>query len=209
MVHEFALQSWCKTWTDLGAQPGDEGLHRRLVACWSERHRHYHTLQHLGECLAQFEEVCHDARHPGEVGLGLWFHDAVYDPTRDDNEARSAQWARDSALQAGLHAQVAHRVHDLVMATRHQAPPRTSDERLLVDADLSILGAEPERFDESGEQIRAEYSHVPDEQYRLGRRRILDGFLARARIYSTDYFYSRLEARARENLRRALARLGA
>jgi predicted metal-dependent HD superfamily phosphohydrolase len=36
----------------------------------------------------------------------------------------------------------------------------------------------------------------------------LQSFLARPRLYSTDYFHSRLEQRARENLRRALTRLG-
>ena len=44
--------------------------------------------------------------------------------------------------------------------------------------------------------------------YRAGRRRVLGEFLARPRLYSTDYFYSRYERQARENLSRTLARLG-
>lgn len=199
--------SWLRTWQELGA-PAPEGLYERLMGCWNENHRQYHTVQHLRECLAQFAAVRHEAKRPAEIELALWFHDAFYDPRRDDNELLSAKWARSSVLQAGLPEDVADRVHALVMATRHEAVPEDADAQLLIDVDLSILGAEAERFDQSDEQIRAEYAHVPDEEFRQGRKRILSGFLARPRLYSTEYFHAALEQRARDNLRRALARLG-
>jgi predicted metal-dependent HD superfamily phosphohydrolase len=201
------LSSWRAVWQELGARSADEALYEELIACWSETHRRYHTLQHLRECMARFDPVRGMARCPAEVELGLWFHDAFYDPRRSDNEERSADWARESVLRAGLPAEVAERVHALVMATRHEAAPSDPDAQLLVDVDLSILGADAARFDESDRQIREEYAHVPEEEFRAGRRRILGEFLARPRLYSTERFYSALEARARENLQRALARL--
>ncbi len=203
------LQAWRAMWQELGAQAVDEQLHHRLIGCWSEAHRHYHTLRHLRDCLGTFEAVRGSALRPAEVELALWFHDAFYDPRATDNEQRSADWARASALQAGVPAEVAGRVHALVMATRHEAAPTEADAQLLVDVDLSILGAAPERFDESDRQIRAEYAHVPEEDFRAGRGRILRGFLERPRIYSTQHFHSALEQRARSNLQRALARLAA
>ncbi|MGZ5786919.1 MAG: HD domain-containing protein [Ramlibacter sp.] len=205
MSIDFA--SWRQAWQDAGAAQADEGLHRGVIACWSEPHRHYHTLQHLGECLALFGETREMAGRPGEVALGLWFHDAFYEPRRDDNESRSADWARSCIVKAGAGVEAADRVHALIMQTRHQAAPQGADAQLLVDIDLSILGATAQRFDESDLQVRAEYSHVADAAYREGRRAILQGFLARPRLYSTDYFRSRFEERARENLHRALARL--
>lgn len=201
-------KSWQRSWRELGQADADEALYHRLVECWSEKHRHYHTLQHLDECLDLFEKVRHTARRPGEIELALWFHDAFYDPKRDDNEERSAEWARGCVLQAGLPAESAQRLHALVMATRHEAVPEDADAQLLVDVDLAILGSDPARFDESDEQIRREYAHVPEDEYRAGRRRVLGEFLARPRLYGTDYFYSRYESRARENLSRTLARLG-
>jgi predicted metal-dependent HD superfamily phosphohydrolase len=99
-------------------------------------------------------------------------------------------------------------VHALILETRHRAAPQGADAQLLVDIDLSILGALPQRFDESDLQVRAEYAHVPDAAYCEGRRAILQSFLSRPRLYSTDHFHLRLEQRARDNLRRALARLG-
>ena len=200
---------WRDTWQELGVGSADERLYERLIACWAEPHRRYHTLHHLRECLDTFDEVRGQAQRPGEIGLALWFHDAFYDPRRPDNEERSAQWARDAVLKAGLVPDIADRVHALVMATRHEAVPDEPDARLLVDVDLASLGADASRFDNDDQQIRAEYAHVPETEYRAGRCRVLGNFLARPRLYSTDYFHAALEDRARDNLRRAIARLSA
>jgi predicted metal-dependent HD superfamily phosphohydrolase len=201
--------SWAQMWQSLGARDADQGLHRQLVARWSEKHRHYHTLQHLRECLDHLAQAQGLARRPAEIAAALWFHDAFYDPRRSDNEERSAQWARECALNAGIAPDVAERLHAMVMATRHQEIPDDADARLLVDIDLSILGSEPVRFEESNSQIRREYAHVPDSDYRAGRMRVLRGFLDRPRLYSTEHFHAMLEARARDNLQRELAALAA
>jgi predicted metal-dependent HD superfamily phosphohydrolase len=199
--------TWSAFWRQLGARDGGEDLHRRLVACWSEQHRHYHTLQHLRECFEHFEAARVDAIEPAQIAIALWFHDAFYDPKRDDNEERSAGWARDAALQAGIPPATAQRLHAMVMATKHEAMPEDADTKLLVDIDLSILGADAARFDESDVQIRREYAYVPEAEWKVGRRRVLRGFLDRPRLYGTERFHAMLETRARENLQRALARL--
>ena len=172
------------------------------MAAYAEPQRHYHTQQHLGECLSAFDGACALAEHPAEVEIALWFHDAIYDIKGHHNEQRSADWARDALRDAGVDTGSAQRVHDLVMATRHTAVPSGQDERLLVDIDLSILGAERARFDEYEQQIRREYAYVPGFLFRRKRREILTGFLDRPAIYSTPHFHDRLEARARDNLRR-------
>lgn len=202
----IGLDSWQRLWGELGAASASGGLLNQLVAAWGERQRHYHTLQHLRECLAHFEAASMLARRPAEVELALWFHDAVYDPQQDDNEQRSADWARASVRAAGCAPGVADRVHALVMATRtHAYAGDDPDTRLLLDIDLAILGAAPARFDEYQRQIRREYAHVPDDVFRERRAQVLRGFLARPRIYLTDAFHDALEARARQNLHRSCA----
>jgi predicted metal-dependent HD superfamily phosphohydrolase len=201
------LAAWRATWTELGAAQPDDALHQQLIACWSEPHRRYHTLQHLMEIMVQFDGARELARRPAEIELALWFHDAFYDAQRDDNEERSAQWARDTVRKAGLAEDVAQRLYALVMATRHEEIPTDADAQLLVDVDLSILGAETARFEQSNAQVREEYAHVPEKEYRQGRRRVLRSFLDRPRLYNTDKFYAQLEQRARENLQRELDRL--
>lgn len=107
--------------------------------------------------------------------LALWFHDAIYDARAEDNEERSANWARGSLCSAGVRVETAEHVHRLVMATRHNVVPEEPDAQLVVDIDLSILAAPIERFTEYEKQIRAEYSWVTDPSYRKGRARILVG----------------------------------
>jgi predicted metal-dependent HD superfamily phosphohydrolase len=206
----LTLQSWQRLWNELGARVVNGGLMNQLVAAYSEQHRHYHTLQHLRECLAHFDAAASLARRPAEVELALWFHDAVYDPRREDNEARSAQWARDSVLAAGCEEAVADRLHALVLATQaHRDEAGDLDTQLLLDIDLSILGAAGARFAEYERQIRAEYAHIDEASFRAGRARVLQGFVARPSIYLTAPYREALEARARANIGQALAGLQA
>jgi predicted metal-dependent HD superfamily phosphohydrolase len=110
-------------------------------------------------------------------------------------------------LKAGGDAAVAERVHAAIMTTCHSAMPTTPDERLLVDIDLAILGAEPARFAEYEAQIRDEYGFVPDAVFRSKRAEILSAFLARPVLFSTPALAQRFDAPARANLSRAIATL--
>ena len=196
--------SWSAAWQGIGARsPGDD-VHQRLVAAWSEKHRHYHTLQHLRECLELLDAVRSEAQRPAEVAVALWFHDAVYEPEREDNEARSAHWMRASTTDAGVDPAAIERLHAMVMATVDHMPVDEADAQLLVDIDLSIFGSEAARFDESNHQVRRECAHVPEPEWRIGRRRMLQKFLDRPRLFGTERFHGMFEARARENITREL-----
>lgn len=199
------IASWQRVWEGLGAVGDGTALAGALVARYSEPWRKYHTLQHLNECLAQFASVAHLAKHPAEVEAALWFHDAVYELRAGDNEEQSALWAKAALLEADVLSPAAERVARLVLATKHTAVPTHPDEQLLVDIDLSILGATVRRFQEYEDQVRAEYSFVPEPTFRIKRAEILQTFLARPRIYSTDFFHAKLEASARINLANSLA----
>lgn len=196
-------QSWQRTWSNLSLSTSS-ALFERLVAAYKEPQRHYHSLQHLKECLCHFDAARDCAAHPGEVGIALWFHDAIYEVRAHDNERRSADWAIDELTKAGGSREVIQRVEALIMATCHDALPIDPDQQLLVDIDLAILGASPERFAEYDRQVRAEYSWVPAFLYRTKRKEVLQGFLDRKYIYSTSYFRERLEEQARINLENAI-----
>jgi predicted metal-dependent HD superfamily phosphohydrolase len=197
--------NWADAWHALGVGSPGEALCTELQRRYAEPQRRYHTMQHLGECLAWFEREKALAERPGEVALALWFHDAIYDVHAHDNEARSADWAREALIEAGVDAAAAERVHALVMATRHDAVPEGRDAELLIDIDLSILGADRARFDEYERQVQAEYAFVPDEVRLPRRRAILQRFLDREAIYATPRMHAQLEARARANLRRSIS----
>lgn len=208
MIEQGPLeQSWRRAWAALRAQGDGAQLMAALLSAYSEPQRKYHTLQHLSECVAALAPNLALAEHPGEFEIALWFHDAVYDVKGHENELQSAQWAERELQAAGVLPEAIDRVKQLIMATCHSALPTTTDAKLLVDVDLSILGAPKERFDEYENQIRQEYAWVPGIIFRRKRREVLAEFLARPQIYSTPPFRDALEARARENLQRSLSRL--
>lgn len=198
-------RSWREAWAKLGARP-PTGLFGRLVDRYREPHRRYHTLQHLIECIEHLEPARGLAERPGEVEAALWFHDAIYEPGLDDNEMRSAEWAREELESAGVSLDACLRVHALVLATRHDAPPDTADESLLADVDLAILGAEPARFDEYERQVREEHRAVADDAFHAARSALLATFLQREGLYRTSRFRRSHEAQARANLRRSIGR---
>jgi predicted metal-dependent HD superfamily phosphohydrolase len=182
-------------------------LFAELINSYSEPHRFYHTLQHLGECLNLLDTATHFAEHLAEIQIALWFHDAIYDTHARDNEVQSADWAHRSLVTAGANAEIALRVHDLILATKHDVIPVGTDAQLLVDVDLAILGADELRFAEYERQVRQEYCWVPEVAFQEGRSRILQSFLDRPTIYSTTWFVDRLEAQARRNLWRSIEML--
>lgn len=165
-----AFCAWVQTWQALGVDHPPQQTYEELIRRYSEPHRVYHNLQHLQECLHVHRLVGAACQAPAEIDLALWFHDAIYEPLRSDNELRSAQWLDEVARDSGLGDEMRRRLYDLVMVTRHDGAPVSTDEAVLVDTDLAILGASTERFDEYDQQVRREYQHVPLPVYRLKRR---------------------------------------
>lgn len=191
----------------VGARPR-RALFDELVARYGEPHRAYHDVFHICEAYSALMECGGRVERWHEITIALWFHDAIYDTHRHDNEERSADWARDELLAAGAAADVAARVHALVLATKHRDEPDGNDARLLVDADLSILAAPPDRFAAYERQIRAEYHWVPEPQFREAREKFLRGMLARPSIFNAPAMRELHEAHARRNLEESLRRLG-
>lgn len=188
-----------------------------LEAAYATPPRAYHDFGHVREVLRHYAAVAAGPgwRQPREVELAVLYHDAIYEPGRKDNEARSAEfalaeivrWLPDAGIEAG-------RVAELIELTaRHgQFSPQdfgktavADDTRHFLDCDMAILGAEPAAFDAYDRAIAAEYrGHVPDWLFRINRRRFLKALLARPRIYLSPFFHERCDAQARSNLRRAI-----
>jgi len=180
-------------------------VERALDAAYAEDHRAYHTATHIHEVLHWFDAVCDSVgwRSPTDVYLAVLFHDAVYDPTRHDNEARSA----DLAVQLMNASAEATRL--ILLTAKHgQLDPAEVDHDAahFLDSDTAILGASAAVFDDYDAAIAVEYKHVPADAYRAGRRAFLEAMLARERIFFSEFFHAQLDTRARDNLARALAR---
>jgi predicted metal-dependent HD superfamily phosphohydrolase len=175
-----------------------------LIAAYSAPGRHYHNLAHIEDCLGALAHV--DGLSEAErdtLSEAIWWHDVVYDPTRPDNEELSAQLA-----EAHVGFDIAHEVGRLIRLTKaHAVEPGDRLGAILISIDLSILGAEPARYDAYAAAIRMEYAHVPDRDYRAGRAKVLTQFAARPFIFPDAGFAEAYDRQARENLARELASL--
>lgn len=186
----------------------------RLVAAYSSAERHYHDIHHI-DALIDLSRVHRGALNdPVAVDLAIYYHDAVYDPSRHDNEEASAALARTALSALGLKSQSIARIAHLIEATKHiggggpEAGAADTDLDHLLDFDLSVLAAETEVYGVYAAAIRREYSIFPDDAYRKGRARVLTALLSMPALYRVPALAATWEARARCNLKRELSSLG-
>jgi len=201
-------QRWANLCAALGIPP-DYSEFTRIKSAYSESHRAYHTLQHLSECFDKLDRAVATKifQKTALAEAALWYHDVIYQPMAKDNEQRSAEWAVRFLTQSGVGDEDCRLVSSLIMATRHAEDPRAITHQLVVDIDLSILGAAPARFDEYERQVWEEYKWIPWFVYKKKRRELLKRFLDKPGIYATKIFHDEYERQARENLKRSLAKL--
>jgi predicted metal-dependent HD superfamily phosphohydrolase len=194
----------------LGSSPEAAAWFDTVLGAYRSEGRHYHGLRHVAWVVRHVEAIA--AAHPiGDLDATVaaaFFHDAVYEPARDDNEAASAAMAERAVREVGWSEPACRHVADLVMATAgHDVGGVDSDTAVLLAADLAVLAAEPSRYAEYANAVRREYAHVDDGAWRAGRARVLRALLARPRLFAPELELDDWERRARANLTSELASL--
>ena len=183
--------------------PDHLDLRDELLAAWDRPG--YHDLLHLTEVLDRLDRLA-DAGADMDattVVLAAWFHDAVYDGGPDDEE-RSAQWA-ERALPPEYADEVARLVR---MTVDHRPSDDDAAGCALSDSDLGILAAPRERYDAYVAGVRADFSHVGDDDFWAGRTAVLSDLAAKPHLFHTSQGRELWEASARANLDRELRELG-
>lgn len=183
-----------------------------VAARYNDTQRAYHSLDHIQQLFAQFDQIMAYLYEPHLIALALYYHDVIYDPMRSDNELKSAEYMVDK-LKCYLSDDQRHTVYALIIMTAtHQLDGLTdsdkcSDAAYLLDMDLSILGTPWPQYERYAQAVRQEYAHVSDIDYRVGRIAVLKKLLTHPKIYLTQYYYKRLERQARENMAREITLL--
>jgi predicted metal-dependent HD superfamily phosphohydrolase len=188
-------------------------LSERLVDLrrrYAEPHRAYHGQAHVDSLLAALADETRHVEDKAAVEVAIWYHDAIYDPSATDNEARSADLLL--AEMRGLACpSIVSAAERMVRATAgHELPPDLpdalrGDTATFLDLDMAVLGAEPADYDLYEAGIAAEYVPVHGlNNFRAGRAAFLRGMLTRERLFHTERFHHRLDAAARANMRRGL-----
>ena len=191
----------------LGGAGEARAIADELLARYAEPHRAYHDQQHLDEVLTALDLLA-DRAAPPAVLLAAYWHDAVYDPGRVDNEERSARLAAGALPRVGLAEPLGAEVARLVRLTAAHVPrPGDAPGALLCDADLAILAADEQRYADYAAGVRREYAHVDDASFAAGRRGVLRRLTERDWLFRTERGRVAWEAAARANVAAELSRL--
>jgi predicted metal-dependent HD superfamily phosphohydrolase len=187
-------------------------VRNELVRAYMAPDRHYHNLAHIEAMLGLARAYRGALSDPAAVEAAIWFHDAIYDTRRHDNEAKSAELAAERLADLASPDRIGH-VALMIRATAGHAVPDLADDAarrdcaLFLDMDLAILGSPPDNFASYEAAVRREYDWVPEPLWVEGRRKVLESFLARKAIYASPQFQASHEVAARRNLARSLAAL--
>ncbi|PMB26142.1 hypothetical protein CEN47_16175 [Fischerella thermalis CCMEE 5319] len=206
--HELLTKWWQLLQSFAVEQNAAEEAFSQLVAAYSTPGRYYHTLEHIYHVLSTIETLQNQVQDLPAIQFAAWFHDVVYDTQAQDNEQRSASYAVEVLGSLQIPHSIIARVASLILGTKHhQVEPDDFDAQVFLDADLEILGSNPQRYHQYARLIRQEYLWMPDVEYATGRKQVLHQFLHRDRIYLTNLMFHKFESSARQNLQAEIMRL--
>ena len=216
------LARWAALWPDAAdpaARATVAAVGADVVDRWREPHRVYHGRLHLADTLDGLALLARETgtarRETWRAAVALWFHDAVHDGATPDDEERSATLAASLLGPLARHhvlsaADVAEIERIVLLTAGHDPDPTDLAGALVSDADLAVLGASPARYARYVAQVRAEYGHVADADFRTGRGMVLEQLLTLHTgpgLFRTPAARRRWAEPAERNLRAELADL--
>lgn len=199
----------------------NQSLIFQTIAKYSEPQRVFHTMEHLAYLWKQYDRACylspHLSRYRERMEWLIPFHDWVYIPGDPLNEESSAKFAEEWLTTVermnlkdpfSLKELAAREIPRTIRKTKTHTEPENEIEELFFDMDLSGLGDTPRNYEHTSSQIEQEFVPVVGGvEFRTGRKKWLEGMLARPKIYNLSMFHQ-LEKRARINMETELKSLG-
>ena len=167
--------------------------------------RYYHDLWHLETMFREYDEIKSKLQYADETAISIFYHDFIYNPIRSDNEKRSAKRMR-KVFRKTSFGNVDY-CFEQILSTKSHLISSDTDTNYLLDMDLVILGKSAEEYIIYTQNVRKEYNVYPDILYKAGRRKVLNAFLSKERIYKTQEFIEKYEQQARLNMEEELKTL--
>ncbi|MCH2194628.1 hypothetical protein [Kordia sp.] len=201
-------------WLNLTSKYTDDALFidnhwEEIKDAYTRKNRHYHNLQHLNYMLHLATKDAVNLMDYDMILFAIWYHDIIYNATKSNNEFKSAKFAQKQLKKLQIDSKRVENCVDLIISTKkHEIlNVQNEDNAYLLDWDLAILGTPWETYQRYSQNIRKEYSMFPDFMYKKGRKKVLQHFLERPRIYYTKKYYDLWETIARNNIQKELTLL--
>jgi len=205
-ILEYVKQKWKQLTAFSKKEELKQQLWEEIVYRYSEQHRHYHNLTHLGFLFTLCDKYLDKIKNPAVVDFAIIYHDIVYDTYRSDNEALSADIAEAHLTQLNINQKLLINIKEFIIASKDHViaedAPLKEDLAIFLDFDMAILGSGEEYYKLYSENIRQEYTKYPDDLYKPGRKLALQKMLAVEHIFQSPIFKKDLETAARENIQK-------
>ena len=170
-------------------------LWEEIKTTHSEKSRYYHTLKHLEHIYKELESF----ELSPLVEFSIFYHDLVYDVRQNNNEEVSALYGMICLNYLGANRKFRNKLLALILATKTHIS-HSNEDKLFLDADLSILGSDEKSYKHYIQNVRKEYIIYDDITYFKGRKKVLKSFLEKEKIYESKHFYDKYEKQARVNM---------
>jgi len=176
----------------------------KLNSYYSASGRYYHNLQHIQKMLLFLEKHRKLVSNYQLLQFAIWFHDAIYQPQKLNNELKSAQFMKTVLGKTKLTENKLNRIYELILFTKNHEKHKLEndfDAAFFLDLDLVVLSLQQSEYQIYMNNIRKEYAFVPNLIYRIRRKNILKRFLKLEHIFRTPLFRQKFEKQARENIK--------
>jgi predicted metal-dependent HD superfamily phosphohydrolase len=198
------------------------GAWEALDAGYTERHRAYHTWEHVAGLLEKLSTFSNLSARSDIIAVSVFWHDVVYRTQNQDGSPRpDYENVRDSCelfrQYTSLSKPDADAVYDLIMATANHLQARaekqyyagfSGDLDLFLDLDLSSLASPWEKFVEDLARIRTEFSWASEVVFCSIQLQILENFAKDdVRLYRRAETSEKWRDAARANLKRCVTEL--
>ena len=146
-----------------------------LLSMWNESHRAYHNQNHLLDLISQINEnksKFESHKDYEKMVLCALFHDCVYDPMRNDNEEKSAEFFVNCCQEKN---QDILDIKQMILDTKtHESTTPLSEE--FNQLDMNIVERDFDQLLEWENGIEFEYKAY-GEMYKMGRLQFLESLL--------------------------------
>jgi len=198
------FSSFKKAWTKIGGT-NSETVFELLIEQHQKPKRKYHNITHVSYMLQGFKNACSKIPYNETIEIAIWFHDAIYDPLKEDNEEQSAELAYNQCILNNIEEKIANNIKQLIMATKHGLiKPKNTEEKIIADLDLAVLGLDFQTFKKYGKAIKEEFTIINEKEYNKIQLKMLNDFLKQKELFHTEYFKNKYEKQARQNLKQAI-----